>query len=80
MDLPVLLQREEGKTLEFTRDLSSPDKVLQTLIAFANTTGAAAVAEVLPKPQTLPKDLIEAPVRLGRQVCPFTSITREFAP
>ena len=39
MDIPTLLQREEGKTLEFKRDLSSPDKVLQTLIAFANTAG-----------------------------------------
>ena len=39
MDIPTLLQKEEGKTLEFKRDLSSPDKVLQTLIAFANTAG-----------------------------------------
>jgi len=39
MDLIGLLQRPEGKTLEFKRDLSSPEKVLHTLIAFANTAG-----------------------------------------
>jgi ATP-dependent DNA helicase RecG len=46
MDLAVLLQREEGKTLEFKRDLSSPDKVLQALIAFANTAGGILVIGV----------------------------------
>jgi predicted HTH transcriptional regulator len=39
MDVLNLLRRSEGKTLEFKRDLSSPPKVLQTLIAFANTAG-----------------------------------------
>lgn len=46
MDLIGLLQRPEGKTLEFTRDLSSPDKVLHTLIAFANTAGGLLVIGV----------------------------------
>ena len=31
--------REEGKTLEYKRDLSSPKGVIQTLVAFANTAG-----------------------------------------
>ena len=39
VDLIGLLQRPEGKTLEFKRDLSLPEKVLHTLIAFANTAG-----------------------------------------
>lgn len=39
MDLAELLKRPEGKTLEFKRDLSSPDGVLRTLVAFANTAG-----------------------------------------
>ncbi len=39
LKLTDLLRREEGKTLEFKRDLSSTDKVLQTLTAFANTAG-----------------------------------------
>ena len=43
MDIAGLLQRPEGKTLEFKRDLSSPDKVLHTLIAFANTAGGLLV-------------------------------------
>jgi len=41
-----MLQRDEGKTLEFKRDLSSPDKVLHTLIAFANTAGGVLVIGV----------------------------------
>ncbi len=39
MDLLELLRRPEGKTLEYKRDLSSPDGLLKTLVAFANTAG-----------------------------------------
>lgn len=39
MDLAEVLKKNEGKTLEFKRDLSSVDKVLRTLVAFANTSG-----------------------------------------
>ena len=39
MDLVDLLKRPEGKTLEFKRDLSSPDGALKTIVAFANTAG-----------------------------------------
>jgi predicted HTH transcriptional regulator len=46
VDLIGLLQRPEGKTLEFKRDLSSPEKVLNTLIAFANTAGGLLVIGV----------------------------------
>ncbi|WJJ94244.1 hypothetical protein N7E01_04100 [Neopusillimonas aromaticivorans] len=35
-----LLSTEEGKTLEFKRDLSSPRNILKTLVAFANSAGA----------------------------------------
>ena len=34
-----LLKRPEGKTLEYKRDLSSPDGALKTIVAFANTAG-----------------------------------------
>lgn len=34
-----LLKRPEGKTLEYKRDLSSPDGAMKALVAFANTSG-----------------------------------------
>ena len=39
MNLIEVLQKPEGKTLEYKRDLSSPDGLLKTLVAFANTAG-----------------------------------------
>ncbi len=39
MNLIEVLQKPEGKTLEYKRDLSSPDGLLRTLVAFANTAG-----------------------------------------
>lgn len=39
MELPQILQQSEGKTLEFKRDLSSPQAFLRTVVAFANTAG-----------------------------------------
>lgn len=44
--LADLLQRAEGKTLEFKRDLSSVDGVLRTVVAFANTAGGALLIGV----------------------------------
>ncbi|MBI4907033.1 MAG: putative DNA binding domain-containing protein [Acidobacteria bacterium] len=46
MDLVELLKRHEGKSLEFKRDLSSPDGILKTLVAFANTAGGTIVIGV----------------------------------
>jgi ATP-dependent DNA helicase RecG len=39
MNLIEVLRKPEGKTLEYKRDLSSPDGLLKTLVAFANTAG-----------------------------------------
>lgn len=39
MNLLEMLKQTEGKSLEFKRDLSSPDGVLKTIIAFSNTSG-----------------------------------------
>ena len=39
MRLTEILRDSEGKTLEFKRDLSSPDRFLRTVAAFANTAG-----------------------------------------
>lgn len=41
-----LLRRHESKTLEFKRDLSSPVKIMRTLVAFANGAGGALVVGV----------------------------------
>ena len=46
MDLVELLRRPEGKTLEFKRDLSSPEGVLRTIVAFANTAGGVVLVGV----------------------------------
>ena len=43
MNIIDLLKNPESKTLEFKRDLSSPDGVLRTLIAFANTSGGTLI-------------------------------------
>jgi predicted HTH transcriptional regulator len=46
MDLVELLKRPEGKTLEFKRDLSSPEGALKTIVAFANTAGGTLLLGV----------------------------------
>jgi predicted HTH transcriptional regulator len=46
MDLVEILKRPEGKTLEFKRDLSSPDGALKTIVAFANTAGGTLLVGV----------------------------------
>ena len=46
MDLVEILKHPEGKTLEFKRDLSSPDGVLRTIVAFANTAGGTLLIGV----------------------------------
>ncbi len=43
MDLLDALRRPEGKTLEFKRDLSSPEGLLRTVVAFANTASRASL-------------------------------------
>ena len=34
-----LITQQEGKTLEFKRDLSSPKSLHKSIVAFANTAG-----------------------------------------
>lgn len=46
LNVPELLRLHEGKTLEFKRDLSSPDKVMRTLVAFANGAGGVLLVGV----------------------------------
>jgi predicted HTH transcriptional regulator len=46
MDLKELLRQPEGKTLEFKRDMSSPDGILRSIAAFANTAGGVLLIGV----------------------------------
>ncbi len=46
MDLAEALRNPEGRTLEFKRDLSSPDRLLRTVVAFANTSGGVILIGV----------------------------------
>lgn len=41
-----LLQQPESKILEFKRDLSSPQPLLKSLIAFANSAGGRLIIGV----------------------------------
>ena len=46
MNLTETLREPEGKTLEFKRDLSSPEGFLRTVVAFANTSGGTILVGV----------------------------------
>jgi ATP-dependent DNA helicase RecG len=41
-----ILRQHEGKTLEFKRDLSSPERVMRTLVGFANGAGGTLLIGV----------------------------------
>jgi ATP-dependent DNA helicase RecG len=45
-DLAELLAQHEGKTLEFKQDVSSPENLLKTMIAFANGAGGIVLVGV----------------------------------
>lgn len=47
--LEELLAREEGKTLEFKENASNLSKIIQTVIAFANTAGGTIVIGIAAK-------------------------------
>jgi len=46
MNLIDLLRQPEGKTLEFKRNLTSPDGILRSLVAFANTSGGTLLVGI----------------------------------
>lgn len=46
MILLELLKQPEGKTLEFKRDLSSPDGIMRSIVALANTAGGTVLIGV----------------------------------
>ncbi|MFN7471918.1 MAG: helix-turn-helix domain-containing protein, partial [Roseiflexaceae bacterium] len=46
MDVTTLLRYNEGKTFEFKRDVSSPSKIINTIVAFANTAGGTILVGI----------------------------------
>ena len=46
LNLTETLREPEGKTLEFKRDLSSPERFLRTVVAFANTSGGTILVGI----------------------------------
>ncbi|MHB1750443.1 MAG: ATP-binding protein, partial [Acidithiobacillus sp.] len=60
------LQQQEGKTLEFKRDLSSPKPLLKTLVAFANSAGGFLVLGVTDDRQIIG---IEQPLDEEERLC-----------
>jgi predicted HTH transcriptional regulator len=80
MDLRDVLQKPEGKTLEFKRDLSSPEGVLRTLVAFANTAGGTLLIGVEDKTRRLRSlaDCLDQEERLANHIS--DSITPRLVP
>lgn len=67
MKVLEFLKREEGKTLEFKRDLSSPKNLMKTLVAFANTAGGRVIIGVEDKTR-LPVG-VERPLDEEERLC-----------
>lgn len=70
MDVKKLLGASEGKTLEFKRSLDSPQGVLRTLCAFANTAGGTLLIGVEDRTRSVcgVKDPLEMEERLSNLV------------
>lgn len=46
MDNDLVLRSSEGKTVEFKRDLTGPEGILRSIVAFANSAGGVLVVGV----------------------------------
>lgn len=68
--LTAHLARPEGKTLEFKKDLSSPDGLLRTLVAFANTAGGTVLVGVEDRTRRIlgVDDVLDAEERIANLV------------
>ncbi len=49
MDITHYLKQQEGKTLEFKENCLPLSKIVQTVVAFANTAGGAMIIGVRDK-------------------------------
>lgn len=75
-----LLQQEEGKTLEFKENTKSLDRIIHTIIAFANTAGGKILIGVRDKTKEVVglRDPIEEEMRLANAIA--DSIEPLFSP
>jgi ATP-dependent DNA helicase RecG len=71
VDLVEILKHSEGKTLEFKRDLSSPDAVLRAVVAFANTAGGTLLIGV--EDRTRHVQGVEDPLNLEERLANLVS-------
>jgi predicted HTH transcriptional regulator len=53
IDIEQLLSQNEGKNLEFKQEANSPQKIIQTIVAFANTAGGFIVIGVEDKTKAI---------------------------
>lgn len=65
-----LLQQEEGKTLEFKENTKSLDRIIHTIIAFANTAGGKVLIGVKDKTKKIVglEDPVEEEMRLANAI------------
>lgn len=65
-----LLHQEEGKTLEFKENTKSVDRIIHTIIAFANTAGGKILIGVKDKTKEVVglRDPIEEELRLANAI------------
>jgi len=65
-----LLQQEEGKTLEFKENCKSLDRIIHTIIAFANTAGGKILIGVKDKTKEIAglQDPVEEELRLANAI------------
>lgn len=68
--LQSLLSEEEGKTIEFKENTNSLNRILQTIVAFANTTGGTLVIGVRDKSKEVVglKDVLKEEERIANAV------------
>jgi len=80
MTVAEMLKAQEGKTLEFKRDLSSPRNILKSVAAFANTAGGVIVIGVDDKSRE-PLGIVD-PLDAEERLCNliFDSITPRLVP
>jgi ATP-dependent DNA helicase RecG len=75
-----LLQSQEGKTLEFKRDQSSPENIMKALVAFANTAGGIILIGVEDDHTVI--GILDNPLdeeeRLSSMIADYAGMTKSF--